>query len=283
MALAGITSVGEFHYLHHGPGGTPYDDPNAMGTRSSRPRARPGCGSRCWTPATSPAASAGRSTGVQRRFGDGDADALGRRGSSAATAAPARRRGDRRGRSTRSARCPRDQIGDRRAWAAAHERTAARRTCPSRSPRTTPASRRTAATPPRCWTSPARSAPRTTAVHATHLTDARRRAARRRRHRTSASARRPSATSADGIGPARALRDAGSPLTLGSDSHAVDRPVRGDAGGRAGRAAGHPAARPLVGRRAAARRHRDGHASLGFARRRPHRGRRARRPGRRRH
>lgn len=31
MALAGITAVGEFHYLHHAPGGTPYDDPNAMG------------------------------------------------------------------------------------------------------------------------------------------------------------------------------------------------------------------------------------------------------------
>jgi formiminoglutamate deiminase len=30
MALAGITVVGEFHYLHHGPGGRPYDDPNAM-------------------------------------------------------------------------------------------------------------------------------------------------------------------------------------------------------------------------------------------------------------
>ncbi len=31
MALAGITLVGEFHYLHHGPGGTRYEDPNAMG------------------------------------------------------------------------------------------------------------------------------------------------------------------------------------------------------------------------------------------------------------
>lgn len=30
MALAGITCVGEFHYLHHGSGGTPYDDPNTM-------------------------------------------------------------------------------------------------------------------------------------------------------------------------------------------------------------------------------------------------------------
>lgn len=31
MALAGITSVGEFHYLHHDAGGRPYADPNAMG------------------------------------------------------------------------------------------------------------------------------------------------------------------------------------------------------------------------------------------------------------
>ena len=31
MALAGITAVGEFHYLHHGPGGEPYDDPNEIG------------------------------------------------------------------------------------------------------------------------------------------------------------------------------------------------------------------------------------------------------------
>lgn len=31
MALAGITCVGEFHYLHHQHGGAPYDNPNAMG------------------------------------------------------------------------------------------------------------------------------------------------------------------------------------------------------------------------------------------------------------
>jgi formiminoglutamate deiminase len=30
MALAGISCVGEFHYLHHAPGGRPYADPNAM-------------------------------------------------------------------------------------------------------------------------------------------------------------------------------------------------------------------------------------------------------------
>ncbi|HZU55064.1 MAG TPA: amidohydrolase family protein, partial [Actinocrinis sp.] len=31
MALAGITSVGEFHYAHHDHGGAQYADPNAMG------------------------------------------------------------------------------------------------------------------------------------------------------------------------------------------------------------------------------------------------------------
>ena len=31
MVLAGISAVGEFHYLHHGPEASPYDDHNAMG------------------------------------------------------------------------------------------------------------------------------------------------------------------------------------------------------------------------------------------------------------
>lgn len=30
MVLAGVTAVGEFHYLHHGPGGVPYANANAM-------------------------------------------------------------------------------------------------------------------------------------------------------------------------------------------------------------------------------------------------------------
>src|SRR5439155_21756749 len=30
MLAAGYTSVGEFHYVHHQPGGQPYADPNAM-------------------------------------------------------------------------------------------------------------------------------------------------------------------------------------------------------------------------------------------------------------
>jgi len=31
MAFSGITTVGEFHYLHNQPDGTPYDDPNLLG------------------------------------------------------------------------------------------------------------------------------------------------------------------------------------------------------------------------------------------------------------
>src|SRR5688500_10647544 len=30
MAAAGYGAVGEFHYVHHQPDGTPYEDPNAM-------------------------------------------------------------------------------------------------------------------------------------------------------------------------------------------------------------------------------------------------------------
>ena len=41
MALAGVTCVGEFHYLHHAPGGVPYAEPNEMATaHGRRPRSR---------------------------------------------------------------------------------------------------------------------------------------------------------------------------------------------------------------------------------------------------
>jgi formiminoglutamate deiminase len=42
MVLAGYTCVGEFHYLHHGPGGVPYDDRNEMGRRLVRAASRAG-------------------------------------------------------------------------------------------------------------------------------------------------------------------------------------------------------------------------------------------------
>jgi formimidoylglutamate deiminase len=36
MALSGITAVGEFHYLHHAPDGSVYDDPNLLGKQVVR-------------------------------------------------------------------------------------------------------------------------------------------------------------------------------------------------------------------------------------------------------
>jgi formimidoylglutamate deiminase len=36
MAAAGYGTVGEFHYVHHRPDGTPYDDPNAMTKATAR-------------------------------------------------------------------------------------------------------------------------------------------------------------------------------------------------------------------------------------------------------
>lgn len=72
MALAGITAVGEFHYLHHGPDGAPYADANAMG--DAVVRAANDAGIRitlldaCYLQAD---VSGTPPEGVQRRFDDG--------------------------------------------------------------------------------------------------------------------------------------------------------------------------------------------------------------------
>ncbi|GAA5108817.1 formimidoylglutamate deiminase [Haloechinothrix salitolerans] len=76
MVLAGFTSVGEFHYLHHGSGGTPYSDPNAMS--HSLVAAAGDAGIRLTLLDTCYLASAvdgAPPQGVQQRYSDGDADA----------------------------------------------------------------------------------------------------------------------------------------------------------------------------------------------------------------
>ncbi|WP_374058085.1 formimidoylglutamate deiminase [Marinitenerispora sediminis] len=84
MALAGITCVGEFHYLHHGPGGVPYQDRNAMGAALVAAAADAGVRitllDTCYL--SGGLAADGRHlplTGPQLRFGDGDVDAWARR------------------------------------------------------------------------------------------------------------------------------------------------------------------------------------------------------------
>ena len=75
MALAGITSVGEFHYVHHEAGGAHYAEPNAMGQAvidgAADARIRLTLLDTCYLssgPDGSPLA------GPQQRFGDGTGD-----------------------------------------------------------------------------------------------------------------------------------------------------------------------------------------------------------------
>ncbi len=76
MALAGITAVGEFHYLHHDTSGRPYADPNAMG--HALIDAATAAGLRltlldtCYL--SSGIDGAPLEDGPQQRFGDGDAE-----------------------------------------------------------------------------------------------------------------------------------------------------------------------------------------------------------------
>ena len=137
MALAGVTAVGEFHYLHHGPGGRPYADPNAMAEALRQAAADAGVRltllDTCYLAGGLDAGGHRPLAGEQLRFGDGDRGGVGRRGWT--------RCGRRPGcgsapRSTRSGRCR-----PRRSRSVAAARPAARCTCtcPSSRRRTTPA------------------------------------------------------------------------------------------------------------------------------------------------
>ncbi|MBQ1012107.1 formimidoylglutamate deiminase, partial [Micromonospora sp. M51] len=74
MALAGVTCVGEFHYLHHRPGGGAYDDPNEMGAALVEAAAHAGIRHTLLDTAYLTSTVDGQAlAGPQRRFGDGDA------------------------------------------------------------------------------------------------------------------------------------------------------------------------------------------------------------------
>jgi formiminoglutamate deiminase len=78
MALAGITAVGEFHYLHHAPGGSPYEDPNAMGQALRQGAAEAGIRltllDTCYVAGGLSAAGHSPLDPTQLRFSDGHAD-----------------------------------------------------------------------------------------------------------------------------------------------------------------------------------------------------------------
>ena len=78
MLLAGYTCVGEFHYLHHDPRGRPYADPNAMGHAIIEAAEETGIRltllDTCYLSGGLSATGHLPLEGVQRRFGDGDAE-----------------------------------------------------------------------------------------------------------------------------------------------------------------------------------------------------------------
>jgi formiminoglutamate deiminase len=212
MRATGITAVGEFHYLHHQPDGTPYDDPNEMGKAVLAAADEAGIRIRLLDACYLAAGFGQEPEGVQRRFSDGDATRWAERVEAFGD--------DRVGAAIHSVRAvPRDQLSTVATWARDRsvplhvhlsEQVAENDACEAVH----------GVTPTQLLADEGVLGPLTTAVHATHLT------------KTDVQLLGESATFAcfcptterdlaDGIGPSRFLHDAGSRLTLGSDSHAV--------------------------------------------------------------
>jgi formiminoglutamate deiminase len=221
-ALAGSTAVGEFHYLHHQPDGSTYADPNELGhvlVQAARDAGvRLSLLDTCYLAGGFDRPLAG----VQRRFGDGDA------------ASWAARVEDLHrsyavdhdlviGAAIHSVRAvPAGQLPDVAAWARSHdaplhvhlsEQPAENEACLAAQ----------GCTPAELLDRHGALGPRTTAVHATHLTpdDVRRLGSARTTVCLCPTTER---DLADGVAPARHLLDAGARMSLGADSRAVVEP-----------------------------------------------------------
>ncbi len=220
MALAGITTVGEFHYLHHAPGGTPYADPNAMG--EALIQAAADAGVRITLLDTAYVASglldADRGKAPDRhqlRFSDGTTQAWAERASLLKDRPHARI-----GAAIHSVRAvPARQLATVAEWASARtaplhvhlsEQTAENEACMAAH----------GCTPTQLLSDHGVLGPRTTGIHNTHLTEE---DIALLGGSSSGTCMCPTTERdlADGIGPALRLQQAGSPLSLGSDSHAV--------------------------------------------------------------
>jgi formiminoglutamate deiminase len=226
MALAGITCVGEFHYLHHAAAGKRYSDPNEFGRCLVEAAACAGVRitllDACYLAGGfAPGGSPVPLTGVQLRFGDGSAAAWAERVSafdcdSLGMAAPHARLGA----AIHSVRAVSpDQVPEIMAWSHAHgapvhahlsEQPLENAECRAAFGRT----------PAKVLYDAGALGPRTTLVHATHLTES---DVELLGGSLSTVCMCPltEADLADGVGPAPALAAAGSPLALGSDGHSV--------------------------------------------------------------
>jgi formiminoglutamate deiminase len=261
MVAAGLTSVGEFHYVHHQPDGTPYDDPNATG-RALLAAARD-AGIRITLLDTLYLSSGfgAAPEGVQRRFSDGSPEAWEER-VAALTGAVGNDDRARIGVAAHSVRAvPADALKafvphvDAGTPVHVHLSEQVKENADCRAAY--------GVTPTRLLADHGVLGPMTSAVHATHLTD--------EDVRLLGSARSfasfcPTTERdlGDGIGPSRRLREAGARLTLGSDSHAVIDPFEEMRAVElderlASQARGHWSAAELLLAASV-----DGHASLGF-------------------
>ncbi len=215
MVLAGITLVGEFHYLHHRPGGRPYARINEMGEVIAQAAAQAGIRltllDTCYLQGDidQPLAAA------QLRFADGDAQAWAERvGELAETDSM------RVGAAIHSVRAV-DPASARivTRWAAEHAAPlhAHLSEQPAENERCLAAY---GATPAAVLCEQGALSPLFTAVHATHLS-ARDLAVLGESEVTCCLCPTTERDLADGIGDASALREAGARLALGSDSQAV--------------------------------------------------------------
>ena len=116
LALAGVTCVGEFHYLHHAPGGTRYADPNVMGEALADAAKQAGIRLTLLDTCYLAGGIGEPLAGTQVRFGDGDAERWADRAGELAGRLPTR--GARLGAALHSVRAvPRDQMATVVAWA----------------------------------------------------------------------------------------------------------------------------------------------------------------------
>jgi formiminoglutamate deiminase len=226
MALAGISCVGEFHYLHHAPGGTAYADPNAMSRSLIDAAAQAGLRitllDTCYlSGGLDRAGGPIPLAGPQLRFGDGSARAWAERvgalgGDEHGMLGPAARVGA----AIHSVRAvPPDQMSAVVAWS--HSCGAPLHVHLSEQVAENAASLAAyGGTPAAVLYEAGALGPRTSVVHATHLTgdDVRLLGGS---EVFACVCPTTEADLADGIGPFGELAAAGCRLTLGSDSHAV--------------------------------------------------------------
>jgi formiminoglutamate deiminase len=218
MALAGITCVGEFHYVHHGPGGTPYEDPNEMGGALIAAAREAGVRITLLDACYLHGGIGEPPGGAQQRFSDGSAEGWVERveglrddDSVRIGAAIHSMRAVDPDSAAVVARWARD--GERRLHAHVSEQPAENEACVEAYGRTPTALLADAGALEASFT----------AVHATHLDDA---DVRLLGDAGACCCVCPTTERdlADGIGAMRRLVDAGASLSLGSDSHAVIDP-----------------------------------------------------------